>query len=208
MWPWYSPSRRTSGPSAQAPTQPTSSTVSERSARGAAGADAGVALELLEQPRRAAHVAGGAHAHGAGVLAAGLGVEPVVEGGDAVDLGRRQSEVRSPSRGAPPRAGSGTRPAGRAGCSRGRPGRAADSAPARPPRGWCRWPGSRSRSDPCRRPAVAQPPAIIGKIETSSSSSSGVSSICRCRTLRPLTKMMISPCRSSPSNTARRNGRP
>ena len=66
--------------------------------RRAAGADAGVALELLEQPRRAAHVAGGAHAHGAGVLAARLGVEAVVEGGDAVDLRRRQAEVRRPSR--------------------------------------------------------------------------------------------------------------
>ncbi len=178
--------------------------------RGAAGADAGVALELLEQPRRAAHVAGGAHAHGARVLAAGLGVEAVVEGGDAVDLGRRQAEVgrRLAERllGQVPELGlqvvqdvhevAGVAP--RVALQHGRHAARVDGL------GLAHVVHTPRR----RRTASAQPPAIIGKIEISSSSPSGVSSICRCRTLRPLTKMMISPCRSSPSKTARRNGRP
>ena len=63
--------------------------VRRRAARG----DPGVPLELLQEPRRAAHVTGGAHADGAGVLAARLGVEAVIEGGDAVDLRGREVQV-------------------------------------------------------------------------------------------------------------------
>ena len=65
--------------------------------RRAARRDPGVPLELLQEPRRAAHVTGGAHADGAGVLAARLGVEAVVEGGHPVHLRARQPQVGSPS---------------------------------------------------------------------------------------------------------------
>ena len=61
--------------------------------RRAAGRDPGVAFQLLEQSRRAAHVTGGAHAHRARVLAAGLGVEALVEGRHPVDLRARQSQA-------------------------------------------------------------------------------------------------------------------
>ncbi len=58
------------------------------------GADAELALELLEDPRRTAHVTGGAHAARDQVLAARLEAEPAVERRDAVDVDERPAGLR------------------------------------------------------------------------------------------------------------------
>ena len=57
-----------------------------------AGLDLVLLLERLQDLAGALHVAGGAHAHDAGVLALGLEGEEVVEGRDAVDARERHAQ--------------------------------------------------------------------------------------------------------------------
>ena len=88
-WPWKSPSIMTTGPMAQQPRQATVSSVNWPSAVVSPGGDVELALELLEDLRPPADMAGRAHADQAGVLSAGREAEGPVERGHADDVDER-----------------------------------------------------------------------------------------------------------------------